>query len=316
MLRVVTHRLLLAVPLVFIVTAASFVLVDLIPGSAASIIAGDNPSPGDIARISHQLGLDQPLWSQYWSWLTHAIRGDLGVSIITGQPVTQILGDRLTVTVSLIICSLVFACAVGIALGVLSAVKGGRLGKAIDVVSVLGFALPNYWLALVLVAVFAVSLEWLPSLGYTPITDSPVDWAAGLILPCVALGAAGVAGAAKQTRDAMLDVLSRDFVDTLRAAGFSGRRIVLRHAVPNALIPTLTLMGTFAVGLLGGTALIEQIFVLPGLGSLAVSSAGNHDIPVMQGIVLYFTLIVIGLNLAVDLLCGAIDPRIRRGKQG
>jgi peptide/nickel transport system permease protein len=200
---------------------------------------------------------------------------------------------------------------VGVALGTVSAVRGGRLGRAVDGISVLGFAIPNFWLALLLISVFAVKLHWLPASGYVSFSTSPGQFFRSLALPVIALGAAGATGAAKQTRDSMLDVMSRDYILSLRASGMPNHRIILRHALPNALIPTLTLMGLFAVSLFGGAALIEDIFVLPGLGGLAVSAAGNHDLPIMEGILLYFTILVIVLNLLVDIACGLLDPRIR-----
>jgi peptide/nickel transport system permease protein len=311
MLTLIVRRLLLAVPLLIVVTGASFVLLALVPGSAADVLLGNNATAARVAALNKQLGLDQPLFVQYWHWLDGVLHGHLGTSVITGQSVLSTLNQRLPVTIALVVGALIVAFVVGVALGTVSAVRGGRLGRAVDGISVLGFAVPNFWLALLLVSVFAVKLHWLPASGYVSFSASPGQFFRSLALPVIALGAAGATGAAKQTRDAMLDVMGRDYILSLRASGMPKYRIILRHALPNALIPTLTLMGLFAVSLLGGAALIEDIFVLPGLGGLAVSSAGNHDLPMMEGITLYFTIVVIALNLLVDILCGLLDPRIR-----
>jgi peptide/nickel transport system permease protein len=311
MLTLIVRRLLLAVPLLIVVTGASFVLLALVPGSAADVLLGNNATAASVAALNKRLGLDEPLVMQYWHWLDGVLHGNLGTSVITGQSVLSTLGQRLPVTIFLVIGALIVAFVVGVALGTVSAVRGGRLGRAVDGISVLGFAIPNFWLALLLISVFAVKLHWLPASGYVSFSTSPGQFFRSLALPVIALGAAGATGAAKQTRDSMLDVMSRDYILSLRASGMPNHRIILRHALPNALIPTLTLMGLFAVSLFGGAALIEDIFVLPGLGGLAVSAAGNHDLPIMEGILLYFTILVIVLNLLVDIACGLLDPRIR-----
>jgi peptide/nickel transport system permease protein len=311
MLTLIVRRLLLAVPLLIVVTGASFVLLALVPGSAADVLLGNNATAASVAALNKRLGLDEPLAVQYWHWLDGVLHGNLGTSVITGQSVLSTLGQRLPVTIFLVVGALIVAFVVGVALGTVSAVRGGRLGRAVDGISVLGFAIPNFWLALLLISVFAVKLHWLPASGYVSFSTSPGQFFRSLALPVIALGAAGATGAAKQTRDSMLDVMSRDYILSLRASGMPNHRIILRHALPNALIPTLTLMGLFAVSLFGGAALIEDIFVLPGLGGLAVSAAGNHDLPIMEGILLYFTILVIVLNLLVDIACGLLDPRIR-----
>jgi peptide/nickel transport system permease protein len=311
MLTLIVRRLLLAVPLLIVVTGASFVLLALGRGRAAQVLRATTPTTASVAALNKRLGLDEPLAVQYWHWLDGVLHGNLGTSVITGQSVLSTLGQRLPVTIFLVVGALIVAFVVGVALGTVSAVRGGRLGRAVDGISVLGFAIPNFWLALLLISVFAVKLHWLPASGYVSFSTSPGQFFRSLALPVIALGAAGATGAAKQTRDSMLDVMSRDYILSLRASGMPNHRIILRHALPNALIPTLTLMGLFAVSLFGGAALIEDIFVLPGLGGLAVSAAGNHDLPIMEGILLYFTILVIVLNLLVDIACGLLDPRIR-----
>jgi peptide/nickel transport system permease protein len=311
MLRTVIHRVAISIPLLFAVSIISFVLLALLPGNAATTILGPNSTSAEIASLEHQLGLNQPLFSQYLHWLAQAVQGNLGTSIISGQAVTTEISQHIQVTAFLILGSLIISAAIGIALGVFSAVLGGRLATLIDGLSTLGLAIPNFWLAIILVEIFAVDLGWFPANGYTPVAVSPSSAIASLVLPTITLSVVGITGIAKQTRDAMLDVLRREFVVTLRAAGVSERRIIWKHALRNAAAPIVTVTGLFTIGLLGGTVLVEEIFVLPGLGGLAVSGAEQHDLPTLQAVVLLFTMIVIGINLITDLAVGWLNPRSR-----
>jgi peptide/nickel transport system permease protein len=311
MLRLIGYRLLISVPLLFGVSVLTFVLVSLTPGDAARTILGANGTPQQYAQLRHQLGLDQPLYGQYGHWLDRVVHGNLGNSLFTGEPVTQALNERLSVTLSLIIAATVLSAILGVALGVLSALRTGTLGRAVDVMSLAGLALPNFWLGLLLVTLLAVEIHLFPATGYVPLSQSIGDWARALVLPVVTLVVGGVAVVAKHTRDSMLDVLRRDFIRTLRANGVSEWSIVFRHALKNAAIPVVTVLGLIFVSLLSGTVLVESVFVLPGLGSLAVQATNQHDIPVIQGVAIYFTLIVITVNLLVDLTYGWLNPKVR-----
>lgn len=310
-LKLVGRRLLLSVPLLFIVSSSTFLLVALIPGDAARTIVGPDATQEQYAAVRHSLGLDEGVLTRYWHWLTGAVHGDLGTSLISQEPVTSVLDSRLGVTFSLVIGSTILAALVGIAFGVGGALRGGAVGRAIDMVALVGLAIPNFFLGLLLVSWFAVSIQLFPATGYVPFAESPGDWVRTLVLPTVTLAVPGVALVAKQTRDAMRDVLGRPFVRTLRASGIAQRSIVLKHALRSAAIPIVTVVGLIFVGSLSGTVIVESVFAMPGLGGLAVDATSQHDLPLIQGVAVYFTLIVIGVNLVVDLVYGLVDPRVR-----
>ena len=311
MLRLIARRLLLAIPMLLGVSAVTFILVALTPGDPAVSILGSNATQAQDAALDRQLGFDQPVLVQYWHWLAHALHGDLGTSLLSSQSVTSLLNARLPVTLSLVVCATIVSAALGIALGTISAVRGGVTGRLVDVLAMLGFAIPGFWLGLVLVELFAVRVHLLPATGYVPLTASPGGWLQSMILPVVTLAIGGMTAIAKQTRDGMLDALGREYVDALRADGISEARIIIRHALKNAGIPVLTTIGTFFIAMLGGTVLVESVFALPGLGSLAVSSTTEHDLPTIQGVAIYFCLAVVIVNLIVDLLYGWLNPKAR-----
>jgi peptide/nickel transport system permease protein len=311
MLKLIARRLAISIPLLIIVSLLTFLLQALTPGDTARTLLGDNYTPQAYAQLRRQLGLDQPLLVQYWHWLSGAVRGNLGTSPISGLSVRAEVMSRLGVTLSLIIGTVVVVAVAGVGLGVLSAVRNGILGRAVDTLALLGFALPAFWVGLVLVTVFAVDLRALPATGYVPPATDPVGWLGSLVLPVAALAFSGVAVVAKQTRGAMLDMLSREFVHTMRANGASEVSIVLRHALRNAAIPVVTVLGLLFVSLLSGTVFVETVFAMPGLGGLIVQSTTQHDLPMVQGVVVVFTVIVVVANLLVDLAYGWLDPKVR-----
>jgi peptide/nickel transport system permease protein len=311
MLRLVMRRLALSAPLVLIVTALTFILDSLSPGDLARTILGADGTQEQYEALRHQLGLDRPLIEQYLDWLWGALHGDLGQSFFTKESVVSLVNARVGVTVSIMLGVLLVCSAAGLALGVASALRGGWVGKAIDFLSLLGLIFPSFWVALVLISIFAVTLRWLPATGYTAFADSPTGWAACLILPVLAVALHSIASVAKQTRDSMADVLGRDFVRALRACGVSERSIVWKHALRNAALPVVTVLGLVMVGAISGTVFVERVFVLPGLGSLAVSAALDKDIALLQGVTLYFTLLTIVINLAIDVSYGWLNPKVR-----
>jgi len=310
-IKLVLYRVLWSVPLLWVVSLLTFVLISLVPGNAAQAILGGNASAAQMSALRGQLGLGQPLWTQYGHWLGRAIRGDLGTSLVTGQSVGSILGSRLTVSLTLIIGGTLVASAVGVLFGIWAATRGGALGRLVEVGAVVGLAVPNFWLGLVLIELFAVSVRIFPATGFVSFGQSPADWALSLVLPVVAIAAVGMTIIAVQTRDSMLEVLRRDFVRVLEANGIPRRSIVYRHVLRNAAIPVVTVIGITFVGLLGASVLVESVFALPGLGAELTTASAQHDIPVIQGAVLYFTLIVIVVNLLVDITYGLLNPRAR-----
>jgi peptide/nickel transport system permease protein len=312
MIGLIARRLLLSVALVLIVTTISFALMSLLPGSVAETILGTQATPAKIAALNHQLGIDRPLVGQYVHWLRRAVRGDLGTSIVDGTPVASTLNAGLEVTLSLVLAALVLAVGLGLAIGTYTAVAAGRLSRAVDAVALVGLATPSFCVALVLVLVFAVKLHVLPAVGYTPLASSASGWATSLVLPATALAVGMVGAVAKQTRASMRETLDRPYIAGLRANGIAERRIVLKHGLRNAALPVVTVVGLLFVGSLTGAVIIEQIFVLPGLGSALVAATAAHDVPLIQGVALYLALLVVAVNLLVDLAFAAINPKVRR----
>lgn len=311
MLRLILKRIAISVPLLLVVSALTFLIQALIPGDMASTIGGIDATPEQLEELREKMGLNEPVLVQYWHWLSNAVQGDLGVSGANGESVSAILGTRLPVTLSVVLGATLFALLIGVTLGILSSWGPKFFGRIVDVLSVLGLAAPGFWIALMLVALFSVSLGWLPASGYTPISDSFHDWWIGLILPVVAISSQGLTSIAKQTREAMMDVASRDFIRNLRANGIPERSTMLKHALRNAAIPIITITGLLFIGSLTGAITVEQVFGLPGLGSLAVQATMTKDLPLIQGVTVAFTSLVVVVNLVTDVIYGIVNPKVR-----
>ncbi|HKN95682.1 MAG TPA: ABC transporter permease [Pseudonocardiaceae bacterium] len=300
--------------LLFVVTALTFVLVSLAPGDAAkAILSGQSTgyTNQQYQQMRHLLGIDQPLPVQYWHWLNGLLHGSLGTDLFNGQPVVDALANRIVPSLSIILGTVVVAGLVGVGLGIVSARRAGIAGRVVDVITLGGFAVPNFWLALVLVELLAVKVAVFPASGYVPLAGDPGGWVRSIVLPVVTLSAGAIALIAKQTRDAMADVLSREFVTMLRARGLSTTSIVYKHALRNAAIPVVTVLGLLLINLLGGTVLIEAVFAVPGLGQEAVTASSTHNLPVIEGIAFYFTVAVVVANLLVDVSYRLLNPKAR-----
>jgi peptide/nickel transport system permease protein len=311
MTRIISRRLAQAVPLLLIVSGFTFILVSLIPGSVATALLGDSGTPAEYAALTQKLGLNQPVYVQYWHWLVKALRGNLGSSLQNNQPVTDILNSRLVVTLTLVIGTVVVVTLFGVTIGVIGALSKGIVSRSLDSLSWLGLAVPNFWFGLLLVELFSLTLKWLPSEGFVTFATSPINWLRALVLPIVALSVGPLAVVAKQTKEAMTEELTKGYVRTLRSSGVSERSVVLRHALKNAAVPVVTVLGVLFAQLLGGTVIVETVFVLPGLGSLASASVSAHDLPVVEGVAVYFALIVIVMNLGIDIIYGWLNPKLR-----
>jgi peptide/nickel transport system permease protein len=310
MRAVILKRLALSVPLVFAVTAITFIFISLTPGDAADAIYGSgNPAAKEAMR--QELGLNRPLPVQYGRWAWRALHGNFGKGINDQSPVLHFLKLRVWQSVSLIVGALIVSVAVGITLGVCSAVRGGLIGRVIDVVALLGVALPSFIIGVVLIVLFASIIPLFPATGYVPFTQSPWQWFRSLVLPVVALSLPGIATIARVTRESMLDVLGREHIRTLRLNGFPERTIILKYALKNAALPVVTVIGLSFVGLLSGTVLIEGVFALGGLGSLVRSSATDSELSIMLALVTFFTLVVVFMNLLLDIAYAWLNPRIR-----
>jgi len=312
MLAYTARRVLATIPVMLIVALFVFSLLYLAPGDPAAIIAGDQATPADVERIRASLGLDRPFVVRFGEWIWNILHGDLGVSIFTNLPVTKMIAQRIEPTLSLMVITLVLSLIVAIPMGVLAAWKqGGWIDRLVMLMAVLGFSVPVFVVGYLLAYVFALELEWLPVQGFTPIENGFWPFLQSLILPAVALGGVYIALIARITRATMLEVLSQDYVRTAKAKGVGQTTILLVHALKNAAVPIVTVVGIGVALLIGGAVVTESVFAIPGLGRLTVDAILRRDYPVIQGVVLLFSFCYVLVNLAVDLLYTLFDPRIR-----
>ncbi|MGN6762723.1 MAG: ABC transporter permease [Leifsonia sp.] len=311
MLALIARRLLISIPLLLVTSLITFVLQALIPGDAARAIVGANGSVEAYERIRDQLHLNQPVLQQYWEYLTGVLHGDLGTSLFTGAPVLSTLLERIPATLSVVLVAVIICSVVGVALGLAGSRRQGPISRTLEGLSVIGLALPNFWVALILVALFAIAIPLFPATGYVPLTVSASGWLSALVLPAVALSLAGIANLAKTTRVTVADVMRQDYIRNLRACGVGERSLLWRHGLRNAGVPILTLVGLYAVGAITGSLFIENVFALPGLGALLSTATDNHDVPVIQGVALAYAVIVVVFNLATDVLSALINPKLR-----
>jgi ABC-type dipeptide/oligopeptide/nickel transport system permease component len=304
MVSYIVRRLLIAVPTLLGVVSISFVLVRVVPGDPARIAAGPDATAEDVARIREQLGLDDPLWHQFVSYVGGVLHGDLGTSSRTGRPVLEEIVARIPNTMILAVGALVIAALVGCTLGVVAALRRGRTADVVlSGISVLGVSMPVYWSGLLLMIVFAVNLGWLPAAGTGGI--------ANFVLPMVTLAIFAMGFISRQMRSSMVEAMSSDYIRTARARGASRSTIVLRHGLRNAALPVVTIIGLELGGMLGGAVVTETVFAWPGLGRLIVDSIGARDFSAVQGTVLVFAGFLVVVNLATDLVYAYVDPRIR-----
>ena len=312
MLRFTLRRLISAVPVLALVSLFAFGVIWLVPGDPASVLLGPGATSTQLAHMRQELGLDQPIWLQMLGWYGRILHGDLGQSILLRRGVTGAIIERLPVTLSLAGLAFVVAVLLGIAAGLLAAMKHRTASdQAIVVLALLGLSIPEFWLGLMLIFGFAVDLRWFPAGGYVPLTQNVAGWLRALALPAFTLAVVQVGFIARMTRAAMLDVLHQDFIRTADAKGLPRGIVLLRHGLPNALVPILTVIGIIVGGLLGGAVVVEQVFSLPGVGRLIIDAILSRDFPVIQGGLLFLALIYLVVNLIVDMLYALVDPRVR-----
>jgi peptide/nickel transport system permease protein len=313
MLLGVARRLLRSLLVLFLVTVFAYGLIWLVPGNAAATIAGEFPSPEEIAAVEEALGLDDPVPVQYGRWVGNAIQGDLGESIRNGRDVRSEITGRLPVTLSLTLFAVTFGLLVAIPLGTAAALKRGTIvDRFLTVGSTLGVAAPSFFLAILLVIFVALKTNFFPATGYVGPTESVGDWIKHCTLPGIALGMALGAELARQIRSALIEVLQSDYIRTARAKGVPEWQVLAKHTYKNAAIPVVTILGAQIAALVGGTIIIEQIFAMPGVGGLAITAVRNQDIPVIQGVVVVIGAMVLLINTLVDLSYGFLDPRTRQ----
>ena len=312
MLAYTVRRILSTIPVMAIVALFVFSLLYIAPGDPAAIIAGDQASPADVERIRASLGLDRPYLIRFGEWLWNVMNGNLGVSIYTNLPVTKMIQQRMEPTISLMILTLILSVGIAVPMGVLAAAKQGSwIDRIVMVLAVFGFSVPVFVVGYLLAYFFALELDWFPVQGYTPIANGFGPWLSNLVLPAVALGGVYIALIARITRATMLEVLSQDYVRTAKAKGVGNRTILFLHALKNAAVPIVTVIGIGVALLIGGAVVTESVFAIPGLGRLVVDAILRRDYPVIQGVVLLFSFVYVLVNLGVDLLYTVFDPRIR-----
>ncbi len=318
MLGMIARRLLSLIPVLLVVTFVVFMLVELVPGDAAQSIAGGaNATPEKIEEVRADLGLDRPVLERYFDWLGDAVQLDFGTSYqsynnVAAQSVAEELKERIPVSVSLALAGLFVAIVIGIPLGILAGMRpGGVVDRSSVTGTSFGLAIPNFVLAFFLIQVFALSLDWFPAQGYTKFSEDPGAWLESIILPALSLGVIAAASVARQTRAALIDVLQSNYVRTAFAVGTGTRRTVVKYAFKNAAIPTVTVLGLQLAALIGGVVIIEQIFVIPGLGTYMLRALTLPDVPVIQAVTITFVVIYVTLNLIVDISYGYLNPRVR-----
>ncbi|MCC9069812.1 ABC transporter permease [Arthrobacter cryoconiti] len=306
------RRLLSTIPILLVVLTVVFLIIHLTPGSPAAVILGDNATDDQISNLNHQLGLDAPLYQQYFLWIADVFRGNLGASYFLGQSVTSAIISHIGPTFAIAMLAEIIAVTIAIPLGIYAASRRGTVSDvSIMGVSLLGMSIPSFLLGLFLALIFGVNLGWLPVAGYEPLSSGVWNWFQYLILASVALGSMQAALFVRMTRSSMLDVLRKDYIRTVRAKGVKERGVIYLHALRNASLPILTVVGQSVGGLITGAVVTETIFNIPGLGQLIVDSIQRRDLPVIQGTVLFITFAFIFVNLIVDVLYGVLDPRVR-----
>jgi peptide/nickel transport system permease protein len=308
----VVRRLLATIPVMGVVALFVFSLLYFSPGDPAAIIAGDFSTAEDIEKIRRTLGLDEPFLVRFGTWLWAILHGDLGNSIFSGLPVSTLIGQRIEATVSLAVVTLIFAVVVAVPLGVIAAWKaGGWIDRMVMVFAVFGFSVPVFVLGYLLIFFFALELDWLPVQGFTSIREGFWPFLRQLILPSLALGTIYIALIARMTRAAMLDVLAQDYIRTANAKGLRTEKVLLGHALKNAAVPIVTVIGIGVALLIGGVVVTESVFAIPGLGRMTVDAILRRDYPIIQGVILMFSFVYVVVNLLVDLSYTLFDPRIR-----
>lgn len=311
MLTFVLRRLGAGLLLLLVISVLAFVLLSIAGNDVARQLLGQGAAQSLVDAKNAELGLDQPVLARYVQWLTAALQGDLGRSWFTSEDVLTAIAGRLPVTLSLMVGVTLVTAVLAFGLGVWAGVRRGAVDRFVQVAGVAGYALPGFLVTLVLVLVFAVQLGWFPAIGYIPVAQSPSGWLSTITLPIVALSVAAVAGVSQQVRGSVIDVLRQDYVRTLRSRGLPPWRVLFRHVLRNASAPALTVLGMQFVGLLGGAVIVEQIFGLPGIGSMTVAYTTRGDVPIIMGLVMVTVVGVVVINLVVDVLVGWLNPKAR-----
>ena len=313
MLELVVKRLISAIPTLFLVTLMVFSLQKLLPGDPITAMAGEERDPAVIAQLREQYHLNDPIPSQYFHWVGNALRGDFGTSLRTQEPVLQLIATKLPVTLELSMLAMIVALIIGITMGVLAAVnKGTWIDNGTNFLALSGISIPHFWLGVLLIMLFSVKLHWLPASGYVPFSEDPLQNLKTMLLPAAVLGTGLSATLMRHTRAAMIAVFKADYIRTARAKGLLPKKVIMKHALRNALVPIITLTTLLFGELLGGAVLSEQVFTIPGFGKMIVDSVFNRDYAVVQGVVMVVAVGFLLMNLLADVLYVLVNPRMRR----
>ena len=312
MLKLVVRRVLALLPLLFIVSVLTFSFTSLLPSDPADLILGETGTNEQYEMVRERLGLNKSFPIRYVEWLGGAVQGDLGTSFFNSVEVMDAVLQRLPVTLSLTAVAALIAITVGVGAGIAAALRPRSwVDRFATLGATFGQAIPNFWFGLILVALFAVNLRWFPATGFTPFSHSPLEWLRGVVLPALALGLSSSAAIARQVRSAMVGVLQQDYIRAARAQGLSRRRVILRHALTNAMVPVVAVLSFQITVLLGGALIVEQVFAINGLGTLAITAVRQQDIPMIQGLVLVMVALVVLVQLATDVVYALLNPKAR-----
>ena len=308
-------RILFLIATLLLVSMMIFIVLQVIPGDPAQLILGIQATPETLRELRHKMGLDQPLTVQYWNWLSALVRGDFGRSITYEIPIHTLIVSRLQVTIPLAVLAIFFAVTFSLPLGIYAALHRNRPGDyGVMIFFQMGLAIPAFWAGILFILFFAVHLQWFSAGGFKPWTETPLGALKSLLLPALSLGLIRAAVLARLTRSCMLEALGEDYIRTARSKGLAEARVVYKHALRNALIPVVTIVGLQMGELLAGAIVIENVFNLPGLGRLVFLAIGQRDLPVVQGVSLLIAFFIVMVNCGVDVLYGIVDPRIRIGE--
>ncbi|GGG03655.1 peptide ABC transporter [Paenibacillus albidus] len=311
-MRFYIRKLVMFVSTILLVSVITFLVFQILPGDPAEIILGVDADPHQIAALHEAMGLDRPAAERYLSWIADTTTGDFGASLKYQRPVADLLMERLPVTLSLAVFALGLTVIIGLPLGIYITRKDGKMSALItSILTQLGVSIPSFWMAFILILLFSVTLRLFPTYGYIPWSESPAGAIRSLFLPSLALAIPGIAVVIRYLRNTLLDQSRMDYVRTARSKGLRERAIMYRHILRNALIPVITILGLLIADTLGGSIVVENVFALPGLGNLLITSIGSRDMPLVQTLVLYIAVIVVSINLIIDILYKMIDPRIQ-----
>ena len=310
----IIKKLMMMIPIILLVSIILFCLLRAMPGDAAQMIAGEFGTEAEIAAYRKQLGLDQPLYVQYFRWLSDMLKGDFGRSMMSGMPIMDKVRQRLPATMELTILSVLLSVVIAVPLGIISAVyRNSPVDSAVSVLSVVGISMPSFWLGTLIIMLFSLKLKWLPASGYVPFFEDPLTSLKLMIMPSIAVCGSVLATNMRQIRNSMLEVLDQDYIITAKAKGLPGHILIWKHAFRNALIPVVTVVAMQMGKLFGGACIAETIFLIPGIGGEIVSSIMSRDYPITMAMIMIVAVIIIFINTFIDVLYGFIDPRVGRG---